>query len=322
MKLLRALILLLIVCNNGNLFAQSNFEGTLTTRVTMAGVDMSLITEKIDYEKGNIQEQLATLYKLIPAKDMARMQSMMEQNPMMGLVLAMTPPKATIYIKNGIAFAKTRGLGYEIQHYHNEQSDEAFLYTASLVQPGEAVTAMYKPSQGYELLFADDRRITRENFSVERSSKTADVAGYPCVIATYTPKSLPSQKASVTGIPNTQVHKLVVYTCKDLPKGINFSHPYYLPEDNGIMRIDIYLNDGIEPTMVYEMVSVKKNPISDSMLVPKKTQPLYALTDMNYGMKVLGIMMSGMMSMDMGEGEGDGEGDDEAIDYSSDADNY
>ncbi|MEZ0450892.1 hypothetical protein ACR78Z_13205 [Sphingobacterium thalpophilum] len=310
MKLLSTILVLLTLCCNGSLFAQSDFEGTLTTRVTMAGVDLSRVTEKIDYEKGDIQEQLATLYKTIPAQDLARMQILMEQNPMMGLAMVMTPPKATIHVKGKVAFVKTRGLGYEIQHYHNEQSDEAFLYTVSLIQPGEAVTAAYKPSQGYDALFTDDKRITADNFNVERSPKTADVAGYTCAMSTYTPKSLQSGTDSPMGIPSVQVHKLVVYTSKDLPKGINFSHPYYLPEDNGIMRIDIYLTNGAEPTMVYEMVEVKKAPISDTMLVPKKTEPLYALTDMNYGMKLLGIMMGGMAAMDMGDDEGD-DGDDE-----------
>lgn len=306
MKLLKSIILLFIICCNGTLFGQSAFEGTLTTRVTMGGVDMSLITEKIDYEKGNIREQIATLYKAIPAPDIARMQAMMQQNPMMGLALVMTPPKATIHLKGEVAFAKTRGLGYEIQHYHNERSDEAFLYTTSLIQPDESVTAAYRPSQGYEVLFTDDKRITSDKFNVERSSKTADVVGYSCAVSTYTPKSLQPGTGSETGIPSVQVHKLVVYTSKDLPKGINFSHPYYLPEDNGIMRIDIYLNDGTEPTMIYEMVSVKKTSIKDSMLVPKKTEPLYVLTDMNYGMKLLGIMMSGMSAFG-----GDDEQDDQ-----------
>lgn len=308
MKSLRIVIVLIFFtfCSEGTIFSQSTFEGTLTTRVTMAGVDMSVVTEKIDYTKGNIQEQLAALYKAIPAQDIARMQDMMEKNPMMGLALVMTPPKATIHIKGRVAFATMRGLGYEIQHYHNEQSDEAFLYTTSLIQPGEAVTAAYRPSQGYEALFTDDKRITTENFNVERSSRTADVAGFPCAISTYNSKALQSGTGSATGIPNVQVHKLVVYTSKDLPKGINFSHPYYLPEDNGIMRIDIYLNEGKEPTMVYEMISVKKSDISDSMLVPKKTEPLYSLTDMNYGMKLLGIMMGGMAAMNMEDDE-DGE---------------
>ncbi|WP_028297343.1 hypothetical protein [Olivibacter sitiensis] len=280
------------------LFAQSAFEGTLTTRVTFAGVDMSPITEKIDYERGDVKEQMATLYKSIPAKDLSRLQDMMEKNPMMGFALAMTPPQATIHVKDKVAFARTRGLGYEIQHYHNELTDEALLYTASLIQPDEAVTASYKPSQGYEALFTDDKRITTEKFNVEHSPQTATVAGYACAISTYTPKSLQADAGSAMGIPSVQVHKLVVYTSKDLPKGINFSHPYYLPEDHGIMRIDIYLDKGTEPTMVYEMTSVKKATIDDSMLVPKKTEPLYALTDINYAMKLLGIMMGGMTALD------------------------
>jgi len=284
------------------------FQGILTTKVSLAGVDLSTITENIDYQKGDIQQQLAALYKIIPAQDFARMQSMMEKNPMLGMAMIMTPPQATIYIKDKVAMVKTKGLGYEIQHYHNEQSDEAFLYTASLIQPTEAVTSAYKPSDGYEELFTADKRISSQNFKVERSSNTADVAGYMCSIATYTPKALQQEAASSLGMPAIQLHKLVVYTSKDLPRGINFSHPYYLPEDHGIMRIDIYLDNGNEPTMVYEIVSVKKTPVSDDMLITKKTAPLYALTDMDYGMKLLGIMMGGMAAFG-----GDGEDDDDGM---------
>lgn len=280
------------------------FEGILTTRVSFAGVDLGAITENIDYQKGDIQQQLATLYKSVPAQDFARMQTMIEKNPMLGMAVIMTPPQATIYIKGKVAMAKTKGLGYEIQHYHNEQSDEAFLYTASLIQPTEAVTASYKPSAGYEELFTAERRISTDNFNVERTSHTADVAGYQCSVATYTPKALEQATASSLGMPAVQVQKLVVYTSSDLPKGINFSHPYYLPENHGIMRIDIFLDNGNEPTMVYEMVSVKRTSVSDDMLVAKKTEPLYALTDMNYGMKLLGIMMGGMAAFG-GEGKDD-----------------
>ena len=277
-----------------NSIAQQGFEGILTTRVSIAGTDMSAIIEKINYQKGHIQEQMASLYKTIPAPDLSKLKAVMEKSPMMGMVLAMTPPKATIYIKNEIAVAKTKGLGYEIQHYHNEQSDEAFLYTQSLIQPGETVTAFYKPSQGYKALFAENKRITPEHFNIEHSSKSADVAGYSCAISTYTPKNLQPAPGSEMGIPTVQVHKLIVYTSKNLPKGTNFSHPYYLPEDHGIMRIDIYLDDSNQPSMIYEIVSVKNTAVSEDMLVAKKTEPLYELSDMNYGMKLLGIMMGGM----------------------------
>lgn len=293
-KIKHIILALLVVCLAENAMAQQGFEGILTTRVSIADIDMSAFTEKIDYQKGNIQEQMASLYKTIPASHRSKLKAVTEKNPMMGMVLAMTPPQATIYIKNKIAMANTKGLGYEIQHYHNEQSDEAFLYTQSLIQPGEAVTAFYKPSLGYKAFFTEDKRITPDHFNVERSPKSVDVAGYSCSISIYTPKSLQPGSGSGMGIPTVQVHKLIVYTSKNLPKGINFSHPYYLPEDHGIMRIDIYLDDSDQPSMIYEIVSVKKTSVSGDMLVAKKTEPLYELTDMNYGMKLLGIMMGGM----------------------------
>ena len=303
MKSFYPIVVLLIICCKSTLFAQTNFEGILTTRVTMAGIDLSTITEDIDYQKGNIPEQVAKLYSTIPAQDLARMQKMMEENPMMGLAMVMTPPKATIQVKGPVAYIKTRGLGYEIQHYHNTQTNEAYLYTASLINPTEAVTAAYKPSEGYEALFKDEKRITTDKFKVERSTKTLDVAGYPCSISTYTPKTIPASSIAETA--GLEIHKLVVYSNKDLPQGINFSHPYYLPEENGIMRIDIYLSESTEPTMVYEMTDVKKTAISDSSLTPKKTEPIYTLTDMNYSMKVLGILMGSMAAMEMGDDEGD-----------------
>ncbi|MFZ4261664.1 hypothetical protein ACFRAE_06455 [Sphingobacterium sp. HJSM2_6] len=301
MKLLRAITLLTMLCCTAPIFAQSSFEGTLTSRVTMAGVDLSLVTEQIDYSKGNVQEQMQTLFKAIPPADFARLRAMMEENPMMGIAMIMMPPKASIHIKNKITYAKTKGLGYEIQHYHNEQSDEAFLYTASLIKPSDAVTGAYKPSEGYDALFTEANRITVDKFNVERSTKTAQVAGYTCNISTYTTKSLDPETPNSMGIPSVQVHKLVVYTSKELPKGINFSHPYYLPEDHGILRIDIYLNAKAEPSMVYEMTAVDKSPVNDSLLIPKKSEPIYTLTDMNYAMKLMGIMMGGMAQMDVSD---------------------
>jgi len=61
-----------------------------------------------------------------------------------------------------------------------------------------------------------------------------------------------------------------------------------------IMRIDIFLEDDEQPTMIYKITSVKKEAVDDKLLLAKKTEPLYQLTDMSYGMSVLGIMMGGM----------------------------
>ncbi|WP_257657815.1 hypothetical protein [Parapedobacter lycopersici] len=281
------------------------FEGILTTRISMGGVDLGTLTESIDYSKGDVGEQTRALFKNIPPQDMERLKSMLEANPMMGMALMMTPPRATMYLKEGIALVKTKGFGYEIQHYHNLKSDEAFLYTASLIRPGEAVTAAYKPSEGYDELFTDDKRITAEGFHIERPNETATIAGHPCVKAVYTPKTTQPTEQAIPGIPMVQLRKLVVYTSEDLPKTINFSHPYYLPEDHGVMRIDVFMDDSDQPTMVYEITSVEPTAVDDSLLQAKKTEPLYRLTDTNYGMQLLGIMMGGMGTFQGIDGEED-----------------
>lgn len=272
------------------------FEGIIKTRVSVAGIDMARIIEKIDYQKGNVQEQLAAQYKLLPASSMSKLEDMMKKNPMLGLVLAMTPPQATIYVKEKIAMVKSKGLGYELQHYHNEELDQAFLYTRSLLNT-EAVTASYQPSKGYEQLFSQDKRPSLNNFTISRSTQTAQVAGLNCDIATYTAKTGLKQPGTVS--------KLIVYTSKLMPKGINFSHPYYLPEANGIMRIDIYLDDSQTPTMCYEVTSIQKTTVAADMLQPKKSTPIYQLTDREYSLKLLAVMMGGMATLGQNDDDDD-----------------
>lgn len=299
MKRIKWLFLMVVtVLLSFSAWAQGSFEGILTTRVSVGGIDMSALVEKIDYQKGDVQQQMRVFFQNLPAEDMKSYQSTISRNPMIAMALIITPPKAVIYLKNGIALAKTKGLGYEIQHYHNQQSDEAFIYTASLINPQNAITAAYKPSEGYLDLFTDDKRITSEQYTVEKLTKTIQVAGYTCSGASYTPKL--QQKGS-------SIHKLLVYTSKDMPTAINFSHPYYFPEEDGIMRIDIFMDDSNEPVMVYEITDVQKTAVDNNLLQGKKNEPLYELTDLEYGMKVLGIVMGGMKSDDNDDDDDDDE---------------
>ena len=277
----------------------SGFEGILTVGISMAGVDLSQLAE-VDYQ-GDVQQQAKEIFEKLPPQDMQKLQSTMEANPMLGMVFMMTPSKGTIYLKNGVAVVKSSGLGFKIEHYHNQQADEALLYTASLIEPGQAVTAAYKPSADQDKLFTEDKRITPEAFNITRTDETVTVAGYTCAKAIYTPKSDEPLAQSAPGMSALQLRKLVLYTSNDVPKDINFSHPYYLPEGDGIMRIDLFFDDSDVPTMVYEIKSVEKTTVADSLLQIQKTEPLYSLSDMDYGMQVLGIMMGGMGAFQVDE---------------------
>ncbi|HBX45963.1 hypothetical protein [Limibacterium fermenti] len=276
---------------------EASFEGIITSRIVFGEVDLSPLAEKIDYHKGNVQEQIGSFFRTLPTAQSDKLQAMIERNPMMTIALLMIPPQTTLYIKGGTILAKMKGLGYEMEHYHNLSADEAFIYTASLIDPQNAATSTYKPSEGYKELFAGNKLITPDKYTFSKLPQTATVAGYVCNVSSYVPKSAPGNATGANGLPAVDVRKLIVYTNSEISKTINFSHPYYIPEADGILRIDIFLEDSDQPTMVYEMIKVDKTTVNDSQLQIKKSQPLYQLTDMEYGMKLLGITMEGISSL-------------------------
>ena len=91
------------------------------------------------------------------------------------------------------------------------------------------------------------------------------------------------------------VAKLEVWTSEQMPKSLNFIHPYYLEEEDGIMKIDLFAN-GIEGvSMVYEFKTVSPKKLSDSELDIVQTSPVYnAKTDLQkIAGKLMGIMFGG-----------------------------
>ncbi|RXK86919.1 hypothetical protein [Filimonas effusa] len=298
MKKIVVAVLLVMITVTVALAGDPPFEGTLTTKVLIGGVDLSVITENIDYSKGDIKQQITDAYKKLSKEDLERLKKLTEANPMMGMAIMMTPPKGTITIKGDVTVARTRGLGYEIAHYHNRGKDDAYIYTGSLTDTSNNATATYKPSAGYAALFAGDKLVNADEYIIEKLPGTVSVAGYTCTKSVYTPKNPGANKqAAVPGMPAMTLQKLVVYSSAALPADINFSHPYYLPEKNGVMRIDIYFDKNDTPAMVYEVVDVKKASVNDTALAVRKTEPLYDLAGgnvMEYGMKLMGIMMGGL----------------------------
>ena len=308
MKKIVFAVLLIMVTATIALAGDPPFEGTLTTKVLIGGVDLSVVTDNIDYSKGDVKQQMSSAYAKLSKEDLERLKKLTEANPMMGMVVMMTPPKGTITIKGDVTVARTRGLGYEIAHYHNRVKDEAWIYTGSLTDTNNNATATYKPSAGYAALFAGDKLVNADDYTIEKLPGTVSVAGYNCTKSVYTPKNPGANKqAAVPGMPAMALQKLIVYSSAALPADINFSHPYYLPEKSGVMRIDIYFDKNDTPAMVYEVVDVKKANVSDAALAVRKTEPLYDLVNgniMEYGMKLMGIMMGGMSSSEAGDDNG------------------
>ncbi|SEM49926.1 hypothetical protein SAMN05216436_10518 [bacterium A37T11] len=271
-------------------------EGVLDTKVSMYGVDLSPLTDEANGT--TMKERMEVLKKKIPAAKAEALKTKIESNPMMGLAMVLLPPRGTIYLKKDVVLGKIYGLGYYLEHYHNLQSDEGVIYMSSLEEPLTEATASYQPSKGYEKVYSGNKMIHADQFNITKESGSVTVAGYPCQRSIYTAKNLNAEApSSMAGMTTPIVHKLVVYTSDKVSKSINFSHPYYLPEDHGILRIDAYYDESKEPSAVYEVTAVKPQTVTDELLAVKKSKPLYAIDDVTYGMKVMTIMFGGLSSL-------------------------
>lgn len=280
-------------------------EGLLETKISMYGVDLSPLTEATASAKDNIQDPMKALKDRVPAEKLEALQTKLKGNPMMGLAMLLLPPKGSIYLRKDAALARIYGLGYYMEHSHNLQTDEGIIYMSSQAQPEKEATASYHPSEGYDKVFSGDRLIHPDQFTITKENGTFTVAGHPCQRSVYTARNLTAPaSATLPGMPAPQLHKLVVYTSDRISKSINFSHPYYLPEEHGILRIDAYYDDGNEPSAVYEVTAVKPQIVTDELLAIKKSEPLYKIDDVQYGMKVMEIMFGGLSALTSTAAEG------------------
>ena len=62
-----------------------------------------------------------------------------------------------------------------------------------------------------------------------------------------------------------------MYTNKAVSKAINFFHNYYLLEDDGIKPIDIFIDDSDHPTIIYEVTSVEKKPLTTGFYMERNS---------------------------------------------------
>src|SRR5690606_16655899 len=115
--------------------------------------------------------------------------------------------------------------------------------------------ATYKPSKTESDW--KSATITHEDYDIERLAEEEVVAGYTCKKAIYTLKN----SAGVESSDNPR--SLVVYTSASMPKELNFQHPFYIPEDNGILKIDVTYDDAQQNKMVYEIVKVEPKQMED-----------------------------------------------------------
>jgi hypothetical protein len=254
-------------------------EGKIEIQIHFPDNPLSSVLNKIDPAKGDIQTQMETLSKTLSKEDAAKMNKVMKGNPLQGLQILFAPLlKNEIFVKGDMATAKCDGLMYHLENQLNGSDETGKVFIQSQENKGNQVSFTYdKDFFGQNQI---QTKIDMEQYSREQTDQTQDIAGYACTKAIYTPKAN-------TGF---GVGKLEVWTSPQMPKSLNFIHPYYLEEDNGIMKINIFFSDGFP--MVYEFKNIMPRAVTDNEMAIKASQPIYdsKTQEQELGLKLMGIL--------------------------------
>lgn len=263
-------------------------QGIITTRVSMPGNPYDQLLSKIDPAKGNVQGQLRQLVEsLSPAEQQHFQSEAAKLSPAMSIGALMLPRKGTIYCRGQEARATTDALTYHLENYFNSTTHSGTLLMASQSKP-ERVNYTYDAAsvkKTWQSIVVTDQDYTRKP-----TTETALVAGCPSQKITYTLKP-----GAGTAPGESKPVALDIWTSARIPQMLNFAHPVYVKETQGITRLVVYFDKEHKQQLVYEFASVLSKPISSQELHIATTAPVldYAKDEMQIGMKMMGLMMGG-----------------------------
>ncbi|MFD2553306.1 hypothetical protein [Sphingobacterium tabacisoli] len=275
-----------------NIKTETFDQGIIKMGIYSQEVELSKLVDKIDFTQADPKSQYQNL--LQKDKDVQAIvktvEDMASKNPLAGLVLSMNTTSCAYYVKDDKVLGKVKGFGWEMDNYHDELQDKGSLYLETLTKTNEIaesdrkIYAHYIPSENPGA--GANSNIELENFNRTELNKTEVVNGYLCNVSQLTPKTLDTDTP-------IQMRKLLVYTSPLFKKTINFTHPFYLDEKNGILRIDIYFVDDNTPTLVMKPKSIERRVVNENELKSRTTQPGYEEINAEWAFKALPILTSG-----------------------------
>ncbi|MCY4778987.1 hypothetical protein ORI89_04955 [Sphingobacterium sp. UT-1RO-CII-1] len=278
--------------DNGQIINKPFTEGSVEMGIFSNDIDLGGIINKIDFSENDVKRQYENLIEkdeeVKNIVDVIRRAG--NQNPLVALAMTMNISECTYYLKNNEVLADVRGFGWNMHNYHNTSLDKGSIYLETLTKFDEiakedrVVYTSYRPSQNTGITAINT--IDFSGFEREVQSEKRNILGYECSAIEYVPKFVDENTP-------LQLQKIIVYTSPLFSNTINFTHPFYLAENDGILRLDIYYLKNESPTLIMKPKNIKEHAISPKNLTSKIGAPVYSIDDMNWGFKSLAIMMSG-----------------------------
>ncbi|UOQ51508.1 hypothetical protein [Hymenobacter cellulosivorans] len=268
-------------------------QGVITTRVSLPGNPYDKMLNRLDPAKGDLQGQVQRLAaSLTPAEQQQFQAEAAQLSPAMTMGAFMLPRKGTLYCRGSQVRATTDALSYHLENFFDSAKNTGLLLLAAQDKPNQ-VAYTYDAAtvkRSWQSIV-----VTEVDYTVKPTTETALVAGLPSQKTTYTLKSSAASTSTDPGEMGQKPTALDVWTSAQIPAALNFAHPVYVKEKQGITKLVVYFDKERKQRMVYEFASVQRKPVTDQDLKIKTTGPVldYAKDEMQIAGQSLGIMLGG-----------------------------
>lgn len=275
---------------------QNFTSGVITTRVSLPGNRYDEAMSRLDPAQGNLPAQLDRIIRGMSAAEQQQVQVQAQQNPSLTMMALMLPRKATIYARGPEARASTDALTYHLDNYFDGAQNIGLCVIKSQTAPKQ-VAFRYtgtKKKQEWQTLAVSDA-----DYAIQPTAETGLVAGYTCQKTTYTRKPHTRPVSSPNSGPLAlQAVALDVWTSRYMPASLNFAHPIYVNEQQGIMKIVVYFDQAHKQQLLYEFTSVRAQPVSPQDL---HVTPTGAVLDYDKDGPAIGLQLLSLMMGDSGK---------------------
>jgi hypothetical protein len=283
----------------GNITTEAFTEGIVEMGMYSHGIDIGHYIKHIDFSRDDTKEQLEALIAEAGPENnlLSHFQRLSETNPLAGLMLMFNTVISDYHIKGEAVLGKSRGFGFIYDHFHDKQQDVGKIFMKTMVS-SEAIPeadrqlyAEYAPSE--QGAASPNTSFDADLFDRQVLDEKENILGYACNVSVYTLKAAYGTPDPDNPLSFPMIQKLVVYTSPLFSETINFTHPFYMPEDGGILRVDIFLDSSDQATLEMRPYKIIPQDISEAQLRVETADPVYQMTDISWGFKALGIFMSG-----------------------------
>lgn len=263
-------------------------EGKIDLKITTPGTALGELLQQVDPTKGNVSAQMKKLTEKLSVKERAVLEAQSQKAGMMNLAILMLPLRSVIYIKGDEATAKFDALTFHGENTINDTKKAGMMYVKSQ-NSNKAMTISYNGDSFNKM---SQNELKAEDYNIQKTGETSNVAGYECTKSVYTLKKPAPTAAPAGGIPAASVYQLEVWTSTQIPRSVNFLHPLYIKEDAGIMKIMIQYQKDSPLKFLYEFTNVENRAVTEGEMQIQTTAKIHDLEkdEMTVGMQMMGII--------------------------------